>query len=605
MAQRNYNKKSGKFPPKKKVEIDVDRDDINKADLIKSSNNGKKTRYRSEKNDVTWYVKNPELLNAAAQFPFGYPLGVDLPKSNTSSKSIIQYDQTVPGIFVLPYVPTIGRSNDGASPVNLAAKIQYSNVRYANSGTTYGDPSDLMMYFLAIDSAYMFHQWMIRAYGVLRTYNYMNRYYPQAVIEAMGLDFDNLNANITQLWGYINTYGVKLQSFALPGDLSYVIRHSWLASGLYLDANSSKAQTYLFNPIMYYQWTEVTEGPNYLKAITMFTSSGDDVFPNVKTGQRKLTNIGKKTLNDLREFGDSLLKPILQSESFGLTTGALLKAYGMENLMKIAQIPEDYQVIPAYNAEVLSQIENATLFTDVNFSSSYSSFNITQSTAVDDMFITANPKLTSMLYSWASGAAAIHAFSFHASTSLVNPTLLNMHVEKPMPADVMVATRLTALTGNPYVNPVGSGTNYTMQADLQEFGSEIILNPYIITYQRFPGTTEPLTAQMVAYPLGSSVIMVDALPDPVLQVLQESIAMAQQFDWHPSLCLGRASSTGSDVSSRGQEAILNYTFLYDTRDLDVFAIINADNLRLLNEVAMLSLFDSPRVAKLVSKPYRS
>lgn len=261
MAKRNYSKKpkqnvnTKSYGRKKEIEVNIDRDELNDADL-----NTKGRKYKSERNDASWYAKNEQLLKAAASFPYGYPMGTSLPPSIPKTGISISNDQNVPGICVLPYLPTIGKSESGSSPINLAAKLQYSNIRYANSGTTYGDPSDLMMYYLAIDSMYMFHQMCVRAFGTIRTYNYMNRYYPQAVVRAMGLDFDDLNSKITQFWGFINTFAVKLQSFAVPGDISYFVRHSWLTSGIYLDSNTSKAQTYLFQPVGYYQWVEVTSG---------------------------------------------------------------------------------------------------------------------------------------------------------------------------------------------------------------------------------------------------------------------------------------------------------------------------------------------------------
>lgn len=604
--KQNMNTKS--YTPRnrnKKVEIDIDRDDINKADL-----RGKDTKY-SDKNDVSWYAKNPELLAAAANFPFGYPIGVELPTVQQLNGDTIQTGSNIPGLLILPYMPTIGRSTDGSSPINLAAKLQYSNTRYANSGTTYGDPADLMMYYLAIDSMYMFHQFCVRAYGLLRTYNYMNRYYPKSIIESMGLDFDDLNANITQFWGFINTYAVKLQAFAAPADIAYFSRHSWMTSGIYLDGNSSKAQSYMYLPVGYYQWNEVVEGPNSLSVVTPYGNASSTILPSIKTGITTSSFLGKLKLADLMKFANDLMNPVLQSESFGLTTGAILKAYGADNLMKVGTIPEDYQVVPTYNAEVLSQIENATLFTGIDWITTIPTFEVTQSKGVDDMYITATPKLYSFIYSQ-TDMNQWHIMPYLSSVNSPTDILVNMHIENPTPADFMVATRLTATCGPATVDPSTSGDVYRCYADLEQFASEIIINPYLLTYSKSLLITAPVPnlSSMNIIPLcdmieyNTSTGAVDPGNYQYSVTAFAAMSLLQQFDWHPAAFNVLLRNQEFNVFTRGSGADIAYTFKLDTRDIDNFAIITSDNISLLNQVAMLSLFDSPRIAELVAKPYK-
>lgn len=632
MAKRNYKNNKNKTNYRKdngnrsgrpkEVEIDIDRDDINEADLSKSAKN-----YKSKKNDASWYAKNPALLQAAANFPFGYPIGAPLVVNNINpnATATLSDRSNVPGIETFYYVPTIGRSNDGTSPVNLAAKLAYSNIRYANSGTSYGDPSDLMMYFLAIDSMYTFHQFCARAYGIMRTYNYENRYYPKEVIHAMGLDFDDLNANINQLFGFINTMGVKLQSFAVPGDMSYFIRHAWLTSGIYLDSATSKSQSYMFVPIGYYQWTEVTEGPNKLTMISpykmgsynfeMIPSEYSTIDSNQYAGGVD-ASVAKLKLSDLMSFADSLMAPVLESESFGLTTGAILKSYGRDNLMKVGQIDMSYTVIPSYNEEVMSQIENATVFT-CNYANTLSQgyFDITQSSDVNDMYITSNPTI----YAPLPTGTSINNYNWQSFAITNYPpveTLINMHMESPTPADFVVATRLTATVDPTKMMMAKVGGSNFMMAQLLNFGSEVILGAGITTLKWDKNVQSSTHYSFINYPVSSAVLGASSGSSVLNQVhtaagltwnqIQKTkiLPMLQDFDWHQRYVIASVGDTESLNLPQAMYPAAHVFECRDTRDIDNFAIVNDDNLALLNQVSMLSLFDSPRVAELTSKPYK-
>lgn len=65
------------------------------------------------------------------------------------------------------FVPSIGRTSGESSPANVASKNIYSFVRFANSGRTNYEATDLMMFLLAMDNAYMYAGYLIRIYGII------------------------------------------------------------------------------------------------------------------------------------------------------------------------------------------------------------------------------------------------------------------------------------------------------------------------------------------------------------------------------------------------------------------------------------------------------
>ena len=107
-------------------------------------------------NDVSWYSKNPALLESVGKLSFGNPLGATFNLSNDQLTVDLADDEArVPGIAVINTVPGPGEGHDFTSAANIAARNIYSFVRHANSGHSNYDSVDLMLYLLAMDEAYM------------------------------------------------------------------------------------------------------------------------------------------------------------------------------------------------------------------------------------------------------------------------------------------------------------------------------------------------------------------------------------------------------------------------------------------------------------------
>lgn len=555
-----------------KVEVDIPRDDLNASDLNVSAK-----RYTSKRNDATWYAKNSQLLLDAGQLSFNFPTGVRIPFYQTSK--VTEPRVVSPGICTFYFVPTVGQTLADNSPVNLAAKMQYANIRYANSGSAYGEPADLMMYYVACDSLYMFHQMCARAYGIMKLYTYDNRYYPQTIIEAMGLDFSDLEENLAQFRYFINKLAIQLQSFAVPNDISYFLRHSWLASGLYLDSDEGKAQTYMFMPAAYYKYVEVTSGPPKLELKTPY--SADTV-----QGSTKLK------LSNLVNFSEDLIRAILNSEYFGVTTGDIVKAFGRDNLFKISEISEDYVVLPVYNTEVLSQIENAS----VNCCSlqKLTGLDVTQSTVGGSSYLISS----AILSSYPVNKLETHTFLYLLTNNL--EFILNMHIPSPTPADVLVATRLRTMVKNSALKIDGGAY---VEQQLAEYGSEVIVGAAVAYYDQ-RATSNPI--QHVLWSGMGSHVGLNGNGNGYGGSGALFNALLQQFDWHPQLNIFTCDQNNTTMTTQQDiwlpdNTVVNYG---DTRDLDNFALVQQATFKRMNETAMLSLFDSPRVASLTRTPYR-
>lgn len=536
MSKSNNSNMKNKFSSKqgKRVTSFRNTEDV-ESNTSKSRGSGKASASHCDSyNDASWYASSPSLLRDSASFSFNNPLGnsVTLFPSNVT----VDTKYAIPGVMSLYLQPGPGVSQNGTSPVNIAARNIYSYVRHANSGHTNYESADLMMYLLAMDSAYSMLAFMYRAYGILRTYSQVNRYLPKALFTSMNLDFDDFETNIANFRYYVNTCTIKLGSLCVPKSMNYFVRHMWCFSNVYADDLSQKSGMYIYNPYGYYVYTPVAE-----------TTGGSLTWHAFQ--QTPAANlIG---LSALVNIVDTMINALMTDEDINIMSGDILKAFGSDGVLKLGSLPEDYTVVPVYNPEVLSQIHNATVLSVYN-----SSMNITQSNG------------------------AIRFLPYSAATPVViQPQIYNLVDLRDMdttPEKVMVATRLTVPTVT---------TSKTTNMPLEYCGSEIVAEARIFKFaasgsdwkvpirNAAPSFRYFSTAESVTSMLSSSSNVVDGLT---------------KFDWHPYAIFAVYAAPGGE----GVSQISNLTILGDVSN---YTVMHPEDLRKMHETALLSLFNVPQM----------
>lgn len=302
-SRRNTNyKRRGSNKRGKETEVNIPDSSLNKADLRVLSKECNKN------NDVSWYNKIESLYTPATKVPFDLVAGLPYDNQLTPNDKVPNASSWVaPGIMTIRVAPSIGYSNDVNSAVNIAAQqIYVETTRKNNRSRTY-DRTDLMMLILGMDSAYMLFEFLDRAYRGFNNISASNRYYPLRLLQAMYIDVDNVQQVLADLRSRINLFAYKLASINVPDQLTYITRHSWLFSHVYKDADTEKAQAYMFMPDGFHVWTEgQSSGPNYLKYYTF-----EQVF-NLKTAS---PFIGMDNIDHAIHM---ILDPLLGSSDVGL-----------------------------------------------------------------------------------------------------------------------------------------------------------------------------------------------------------------------------------------------------------------------------------------------
>lgn len=521
----------------------------------RDSNN--RDAWQSPHNDWRWYATNDQLIADYASFPYGVPLG--------TPTNALTY--TIAGVMGIYFSPCVGTQDGEASAINIAARRMYSWVRHANSGHANYESPDLMMYMMAMDSCYMYLAYLQRLYGTMSYFLPTNRYVPKALVDAMGIDYDDILANYNDLRGYINLFALRLSSMCIPNSMPYMARHSWMCSGLYMDGSTTKAQIYLYVPTSFYQYTNAgSGGVGSLNRTFLFT-------PGVTNSYNKF--------KDLVKFGDQILNPIITTEALNIMSGDILKAYGIGGIVTPTTIPDNYITIPAYNQEVLSQIENATLLGQTKG-------GISQNTSVGGGYLVSNEYFEREFMPNTTLDAAVYNNALIGIVTVLTDAsrVVNMHHENVTPAETMVATRLTNVytaTGPGFGTKSGT---LTLQSDT--VGSEAAECAVMYTMNT-DGTFTLLKLHTInAVGMSISDGTIDTQNNLINAV--NFCLLPNAFDWAPSFTVGSYyydAPTEGAVSARASKVF--------STDYDNYTVLTPENLRNLSRTALLSEFWVPNV----------
>lgn len=484
-------------------------------------------------NDVSWYVKNPQILKDAGSLSFNNPLGATLQMEDVvpinSTFSANPGTTHMPGIFSISFIPTAGKSKDNSSALNMAARNIYSFVRHANSGHANYDSPDLMLYLLAMDNIYMLFNHGKRVYGIARYYSQYNRYLPEGLIEAMHFDKDDVINHLADLRYGLNVIAAKLNALCVPNTMNLFTRHSWMVSNVYRDADESKAQNYLWVPTGYFVYDE-TGSP--------------------RGGYLAAKDFGTYTVETFISALNEALAAIIESEDMNIMSGDILKAYGAGKLWTLGAIGEEYSIEPVYNEEVLNQMHNTTCFW-----ADYDHTGIPQNS------IRQNPDTGALIYDPAIFPyAGLPADKTQAHVGF--PIVINMPRGDVTPDQVIVGTRNTvqvAISSNPDATDM----------DFDSLPSELVTNFTIYTKGENSSLTVYNFNSVFASTTGVSTFS-------TMQLM--NLAQISHFDWHPILYL--------------LDAVSN-TFLGYVGDMSNYTLVSANTLKKLHDTAILSELDVP------------
>lgn len=521
----------------------------------KTSINGDVTSRPSESqtNDVSWYSKNPEMLERAARMSFGTPNGYvsSLFEGDTTTTG----EMRTPGIAILYYTHGTGNAYAQSDAVQTAMFSLYSVLRSKQTSYSTYSPEDYMMYLLAINEIYIMYSQLARAYGLMNTINTESLYQPKVLIESLGFNYADLVRNRRDIPNVLDSIAAQLAPYHVPDVLPYMQREFWLPSGVYSDSATSKHQLYAFKPTIYRTWDDMFVTGSKLTAHNYkWVKESGEIDPSATY-----------TLNEYQELVNSAINYLLQSEDVGVLSSNVLLAYGAENLYTLGAFDPSYTVLPANDYTVLSQIENAMI---VGPAKTLSSFDIVQYNALNNTHIYFEPEFP--VYKVAESKIQ--------DPRAVQSVIL-AHTNDTTPEFVIEATRLMYQgTSGDELLELDYGTEFiqaiTVITGVKQ-GSKYS-NSFTLGSVHLNGGTMPVhaNAQM-------GVISLTETTDTALADKCSQIAVLRTFDWFPKVLLGYNYGAGASAGLR----------VWPLWDLDQYSKVSGADLSVLHYVALLSMFD--------------
>lgn len=515
---------------------------------------------RTATNSADWYFTNERMLKDAASIQYFTALGHETNIEDSSrfptvyqGPTNITFNDTdklaksVPGIMKIGFVPTIGKAQNNADPVNIAARNIYGFVRKENSGSKNYDAPNMMMYLLACDSVYTYYQWMVRLYGLLRKYSAYNAYYNEAILKAINVDAESFRGNISDFRAYINKYVLKANSLCVPNTFKIYDRHMYLVAGLFKDTEALKSQTYVFNPDYIY---------TYDQANGKLAAVGIGNNPSILT------------LDDVIETGDMLLNNVLTSQDMAIIKGDILKAFGTNGIYQLAMVDVDYETPSLHDYEILTQIQAAKFLGPIPYDKR-ATLDITEDTTESSNTLNALKQSVTAQLSFASSG-----FGEITPTGNVG-SVINMYVDDPTPADTMVASRLSHYS---VLYCDGNASGATVYNTAVYYGTEVCTT-FSIWY---------LDDNMVAQPFTSFDLV--EFVNGFGSGFGALVAALSPFEWHPIILQTTLQVTVASTPS----ATISYESNIDF-DWDNYCVLAPHDLQRLHECATLGEFRIPEM----------
>lgn len=503
----------------------------------------------TRKNDASWYTRNSALVadsgRIAFTWPTGTPVSLDIPNSASLSQHVNGLDGdeiNFPGVMRLSYVPTYGMDQNGYDPLNIAAQNVYTYVRHVQSGHSNYDPSDLMLYLMAMDQIYALYMHLVRAYGTVRLFSQKNRNFPKVVLNAMGFDYADISRNLADFRYFINNAATRIGAMVVPNNMPIFARHMWMPAGIYTDGPSAKAQMYIFRP----------------QAFGVYNEKGASTGGYLSAKWMAYVH----TVKEWCDLLDSMISAVRNSEDCGIMSGDVLKAYG-DNVIKLPFISEDYMTNVLYSPEVLGQIANATVMPDAMYqnvegiSDTPMIYQDLGDNVLKSGLIFTAPRddanhITKSTYEIYSGKRIMAGLS-----------------EQPTPEEVMVNSRLMVVA-----NKIENHSSNMIYIYPDSVGSEVVVEAAMFSTEGKEGYWNDAGRSMHArfYPKYAQNVNIYVWG-------LSSMAFANYFNLHPSFSV--VTETTTDV-------------LYDTFfDVDNFAIVDSHDIAKMHDTALLSMLDVP------------
>lgn len=371
---------------------------VNKRKNVKSEGYAPKHDIDKEEklNDPNWYFTDKALMDQATQMSFSEIVGAGNPG---------MADNETPTIMELDVIPSPGVAVSGSNRVtgfNMAMQRFYAQLSAITGRTSTYAPQDVGILLLALGEILSMVSHIRRAFGTVNASSYRNRAVPKALIHAMGFDYDDLVANLSNYVTEFNAIITNAQKIPFPINIAYLAKCNDMYNAVYMDEEVSTAQLYLIRP--HSTWV--------LDETSLPTGSMLDTYPLPVGGAYQTMGAWISTLN-------TMVTALLTSSSLNVIYADILNMANKEKvpLFTIPYLEMGYVASPVFNEGILEQLHNAVIVYATTSAAKQSTLGITDGTPDND--VQSDPNNNSILYNpyieitgeeWGWGKIANHPY---------------------------------------------------------------------------------------------------------------------------------------------------------------------------------------------------
>lgn len=204
-------------------------------------------------NNPAWYYTDPEMADQISRFSFNQFAGLSKPYGKYVPQIMGIYLNPSPGVTPIngplatdPWrEAAVKAQNKG---INMAS-LKWWSILTATSGRIAPyTRNDVAVLILALSEVVSIYEYIRRTLGLYMAYSLRNRVLPQGLIEASGIDADDLARKHPNYRLRMNTLVARINQLPIPGNIMYIAKAQDLYQHIYADSDSPMAQFYVVSP---------------------------------------------------------------------------------------------------------------------------------------------------------------------------------------------------------------------------------------------------------------------------------------------------------------------------------------------------------------------
>lgn len=496
-------------------------------------------------NDPNWYFEDATLADQVSQLSFqqlgGLPIFYE--NRNFSVPNLVK-------IFLNP-CPGVIRTQDYDNPdlnktsgINLAGFRIFSMLSaYTGRIATYG-PQDISTMILAMGEVISMMEWIRRCFGIANASSMRNRSYPREALRwGCMVDDSDFFVSYADYRNRFNTYVTLVNQLPIPKGIKYFDKCAALYEKVYLDAESSMAQSLITVPFTTWTLDEESDQRGTILKTTKWASN--DQFTDPITTPRKM--------GDYLDILDGMIGALLNSSTLQVVYTDLLNLavkQGQE-FWKLDFIPDGYLVVPEYNEGVLLQMHNAAMTGAPSVQTS--EIATPHVTPYND--VVPNPNSNTLYYNPAFGTLYLIA-NQHSRTG--DSIIIDMLTSNPDVVSRVECTRYSSISGTVHFG------------DNKKMCDAVLPDHYVVAVALSHNAAVPVPGDLEFFN-GSCI----GTPD-----FPTAVAAASVIDWFPRIY----EIDMSDYSYTGNVA----------GDLNFYTVVDQNYLRRLHQFMTLGLYNLRR-----------